>query len=82
MLSLKNIYLQSNQKRKEMKDIVESIMLCKSDDGDTILKAKVFENGFAILKRNCGGVLVCCWEIDDEYNEECHEDGLYIYNSL
>lgn len=62
-------------------DIIEAIKICTSD-GDTVLQAKVFENGFALLKRLKGGVLVCCWEIDGEYHEECHEDPLKIYNFI
>ena len=64
-----------------MTDIIEAIKSVKSD-GDTILKAKVFENGFAVLKRVVGGTVVCCWEVDGEYNEECHENPIAIYNSI
>lgn len=62
-------------------DIIKAIKSVKSE-GDIILRAKVFENGFAVLKRVQSGTVVCCWEIDDEYNEECHENPIKIYNLI
>ena len=52
---------------------MQKVLSIHEREGVEVISVTLFSNGYKVLEKFFSGTLVCCWEVDGEYFEDCNQ---------